>query len=121
MDVGNCNQWAPKDVYTARDILAEIEELHALEPLDANYSGEVASRYRYQDGSGEFGHPSFLNLCETAIALGSLLMESYIPVCLQKRNSLKPILRNRGCVQDRLQKSGPQRRPLFRTSWLGIK
>ena len=106
MDVGNCNQWAPKDVYTARDILAEIEELHALEPLDANYTGEVASRYRYQDGSGEFGIISsvsqpFCRDCNRA----RLSADGKLYTCLfaEKGTDLKPILRNRGSVQDRLQ------------------
>ena len=35
-----------------------IEKIHAempLEPIEPNYKGEVASRYRYTDGSGEIG------------------------------------------------------------------
>ena len=28
---------------------------HALEPVDPNYAGEVAERWRYRDGGGEIG------------------------------------------------------------------
>ena len=32
-----------------------IESEWPVEPLQANYRGEVARRYRYRDGAGEFG------------------------------------------------------------------
>jgi cyclic pyranopterin phosphate synthase len=32
-----------------------IAEKMPLEPVDPNYAGEVAGRWRYQDGSGEIG------------------------------------------------------------------
>ncbi len=55
MDVGNSNGWRMADVVTAREIRDRIDERWSLEPLDPNYTGEVASRYRYRDGAGEIG------------------------------------------------------------------
>ena len=55
MDVGTTNGWRLDDVFTARDIAAEIDAVHSIEPMDPNYHGEVAKRWRYLDGSGEVG------------------------------------------------------------------
>jgi cyclic pyranopterin phosphate synthase len=55
MDVGNHNQWSPDQVFSAREVVDLIDGEFPLEPLDANYRGEVAKRWRYQDGEGEIG------------------------------------------------------------------
>ena len=55
MDVGNLNGWKLDEVVSADDISARIDAEMSLEPIDANYKGEVALRYRYRDGSGEIG------------------------------------------------------------------
>jgi len=55
MDVGNLNRWEMRDVVPAREILAALRARFPLEPLDANYAGEVAERWRYVDGAGEIG------------------------------------------------------------------
>ena len=55
MDVGNLNGWDISKVVTAREIFERINSELPLEPLPANYHGEVASRFRYRDGSGEIG------------------------------------------------------------------
>ena len=55
MDVGNSNGWELSDVVTAREIVERIDEQYPLEPVGANYSGEVAKRWRYRDGAGEIG------------------------------------------------------------------
>ena len=55
MDVGHSNGWRLDDVVTADEVLARIGERFPLEPVPANYPGEVADRYRYRDGSGEIG------------------------------------------------------------------
>jgi cyclic pyranopterin phosphate synthase len=55
MDVGATNGWRLDDVVTAREIVAMIDAEMPLEPADANYTGEVAERWRYKDGSGEIG------------------------------------------------------------------
>jgi len=55
MDVGASNGWRMDDVVTAREIVETIDAEMPLEPADANYTGEVAERWRYRDGSGEIG------------------------------------------------------------------
>ncbi len=55
MDVGNRNGWKLDEVVSADEIIARIDAEMPLEPIPGNYSGEVAERYRYQDGSGEIG------------------------------------------------------------------
>ena len=55
MDVGNRNGWKLDQVVSAEEIVVRIDAEMPLEPLESNYSGEVAQRYRYRDGSGEIG------------------------------------------------------------------
>ncbi len=55
MDVGNHNQWSLHRVFTSREIVARIDSVYPLVPLDANYHGEVAKRWSYADGTGEIG------------------------------------------------------------------
>jgi cyclic pyranopterin phosphate synthase len=55
MDVGNCNHWSMEQVLPALEIVEQISGDHPLEPLDPNYRGEVASRYRYQGTNTEIG------------------------------------------------------------------
>ena len=55
MDVGNCNGWSPEQVFSAREMLEILSSKYELEPIGANYQGEVAMRYRYLDGKGEIG------------------------------------------------------------------
>ncbi len=55
MDVGSTNGWRMDDVVPAKEIVSIINAELPLEPLDPNYKGEVAERWRYKDGSGEIG------------------------------------------------------------------
>jgi len=55
MDVGNTNGWRLAAVVPAAEILARLEREFSLEPLPAQYRGEVARRYRQRDGGGEIG------------------------------------------------------------------
>jgi cyclic pyranopterin phosphate synthase len=55
MDVGNTNQWAPLAVIPAAELRDKIAAVWPLTPVSAAYRGEVAARYRYQDGKGEVG------------------------------------------------------------------
>jgi cyclic pyranopterin phosphate synthase len=55
MDVGHTNGWRMDDVVPAAEIVETIETEFPLEPLGPNYPGEVARRWRYQDGAGEIG------------------------------------------------------------------
>jgi cyclic pyranopterin phosphate synthase len=55
MDVGDTNGWRLDDVVPGAEILSLIHERWPVEPVPANYPGEVANRYRYLDGRGEVG------------------------------------------------------------------
>ena len=55
MDVGSTNGWRMDDVVTAKEILQQINSRYPIERIDPNSPGEVAKRWRYQDGSGEIG------------------------------------------------------------------
>lgn len=55
MDVGNRNGWRSDHVVETTALIEEIRRRFPLTPLEPNYTGEVASRYAYEDGSGEVG------------------------------------------------------------------
>lgn len=55
MDVGNTNGWRMDEVVSAHEIIEMIGAEFPLEPVEANYQGEVAERWRYVDGAGEIG------------------------------------------------------------------
>jgi cyclic pyranopterin phosphate synthase len=55
MDVGHTNGWRLDDVVPAAEIVAALDAEFGVEPAEANYRGEVAKRWRYRDGAGEFG------------------------------------------------------------------
>src|SRR6185436_18973106 len=55
MDVGHSNGWRMDDVVSAAEIIKMINAEMPVEPLDPNYKGEVAERWRYKDGAGEIG------------------------------------------------------------------
>jgi cyclic pyranopterin phosphate synthase len=55
MDVGTINGWDPAQVVSAREIVAAVDAVFPLEPLEPAYAGEVAERWGYRDASGEMG------------------------------------------------------------------
>jgi cyclic pyranopterin phosphate synthase len=55
MDVGTLNGWRLDHVVPAKEIVAMINAELPLEPIENNYKGEVAKRYRYTDGDCEIG------------------------------------------------------------------
>lgn len=55
MDVGESNGWKLKEVVPAERILETISREYAFEPVDPDYRGEVATRYRFLDNGVEFG------------------------------------------------------------------
>ncbi|MGB5082906.1 MAG: GTP 3',8-cyclase MoaA [Burkholderiales bacterium] len=55
MDVGATNGWRLDDVVPSAEIIRMIGAETPLDPIGANYPGEVAERWRYRDGSGEVG------------------------------------------------------------------
>jgi len=55
MDVGNRNAWRPEEVVPSAELLQRIAALWPVTALPGRYHGEVAKRYRYDDGAGEIG------------------------------------------------------------------
>lgn len=55
MDVGSTNGWRLEEVVPAAELVERIDAVFPLEPVDPNYRGEVARRYRFTDGEGEVG------------------------------------------------------------------
>lgn len=71
MDVGNSNGWRLDDVVSKQEIIDQIHQVSPLQPVKPNYTGEVATRYQYQDGQGEIGvissvTDSFCSTCSRA-------------------------------------------------------
>lgn len=105
MDVGNLNGWRMDDVTPADEIVARIDAEMPLEPIQSNYKGEVAERYRYRDGSGEIGIISSVTkpFCGTCTRM-RLTPEGSIYTCLfaTKGTDLRDALRN-GATDDDIQ------------------
>jgi len=55
MDVGNRNDWQAGLVVPSAELAARIGARWPLRPVSANYRGEVAERYAFEDGQGEVG------------------------------------------------------------------
>ncbi len=55
MDVGSSNGWRMHDVVSSAEIVSMINAEMPLVEAESNYSGEVAQRWAYADGSGEIG------------------------------------------------------------------
>jgi cyclic pyranopterin phosphate synthase len=55
MDVGHSNGWRLDEVVGAEELIASVTGAWPAEPADPAYRGEVAGRWRYLDGAGEFG------------------------------------------------------------------
>lgn len=97
MDVGNSNGWRMDDVVAKRDILEMIHKVHPLEPVESDYPGEVATRYRYKGTSVEIGVISsvtdaFCTTCNRA----RLSVEGKLYTCLfaTKGHDFRELLRS---------------------------
>lgn len=55
MDVGDTNGWNFDEVVTGAEIIDVISHEFTVEPVQAEYRGEVAKVWRYRDGQGEIG------------------------------------------------------------------
>lgn len=55
MDVGHSNGWRLDEVVPAETLIAMLDAQWPVAPADPSYRGEVADRWRYVDGGGEFG------------------------------------------------------------------
>ncbi len=67
MDVGSTNGWKMDDVITKKEIYELLKENYELEPVNPNYYGEVAKRYRYVGTDIEVGFISSVSesFCST--------------------------------------------------------
>jgi cyclic pyranopterin phosphate synthase len=83
MDVGHTNGWKMQHVVPSRELVARINAEFPIEPVEANYTGEVAERWRYRDGSGEVGFISSVTqaFCKDCTRL-RLSAEGSIYTCL---------------------------------------
>jgi cyclic pyranopterin phosphate synthase len=83
MDVGASNGWRMDDVVPSSEVIAMIGSEMPLVVADPNYSGEVAERWRYRDGSGEIGVISSVTqaFCATCTRL-RLSTEGMLYTCL---------------------------------------
>lgn len=71
MDVGNDNGWSFKKVVTKKQILEKLQTVYKLDPVDKDYYGEVAKRYRFEEGDAQVGFitsvsESFCSSCTRA-------------------------------------------------------
>jgi GTP 3',8-cyclase len=55
MDVGHSNGWRLDEVVPAAELAEQVTASWPAVPVDRGYRGEVAERWRYADGRGEFG------------------------------------------------------------------
>ncbi len=55
MDVGETNGWKMEEVVRSQDIVKEVTTEFPASAAEARYSGEVAKRWLFDDGLGEFG------------------------------------------------------------------
>ena len=96
MDVGSTNGWRMDDVVPSAEVVRRIAERYPLEPVDPNYAGEVAERWRYRDGAGEIGVISSVTqaFCRGCNRL-RLSAEGSLYTCLfaQTGHDLKGLLR----------------------------
>ncbi len=71
MDVGNCNHWESSAVVRSTDLWAQIAKRYPLTAIEPHYFGEVAARYRFDDGKGEIGFISSVSqpFCGTCTRL----------------------------------------------------
>jgi len=96
MDVGATNGWRMDDVVPSAEVIKRINQVWALEPIDPNYPGEVAERWRYADGAGEIGVISSVTqaFCSSCNRM-RLSTEGSLFTCLfaQSGHDLKTLLR----------------------------
>lgn len=55
MDVGTINHWQRGDTLSSVELVARVNARWPMQPVEPNYHGEVANRYKFDDGQGELG------------------------------------------------------------------
>jgi cyclic pyranopterin phosphate synthase len=114
MDVGNRNQWRPDMVVPSSELAARIHARWPIHPVSENYGGEVAKRWRFDDGGGEIGFISsvsqpFCGACSRA----RLSSEGKFYTCLFATQGLDLREPLRSGADDR------ELQQLIRGTWLG--
>ncbi|MGG0724750.1 GTP 3',8-cyclase MoaA [Bacillus mycoides] len=104
MDVGNFNGWELGEVVSKQEIVEMIHKVMPFERIEANYPGEVATRYRYIGSDEEIGiissvTDSFCSSCTRA----RISAEGKLYTCLfaSKGNDIKELLRS-GCTDEEI-------------------
>jgi len=96
MDVGTKNGWTKEEVLNFNDILQIIENKWSISPIEPNYTGEVASRYRYDDHKGEIGFITSISkpFCSTC-SRARLSADGKLYTCLfaHLEHDLMPLIR----------------------------
>ena len=87
MDVGTLNGWKLDEVVSSKDIVDMISEVFPVQKDVPSYRGEVAKKYRYKDGKGEFGVISSVSqpFCGDCTRL-RLTPEGMVVTCLFGKN-----------------------------------
>jgi cyclic pyranopterin phosphate synthase len=97
MDVGSTNGWRMDDVIPSAEIVRRISAQFPLAPVQANYGGEVAERWRYRDAVGEIGVISSVTqaFCSTCTR-ARLSTDGHLYTCLfaQRGYDLKSMMRS---------------------------
>ncbi len=108
MDVGTKNGWRLEDVVPSGELFQRITAELPLRPLAANYEGEVARRYGYEDGEGEVGFISsvtqpFCRGCHRA----RLSADGKLYTCLfaAKGHDLRSLIREENATVDGLREA----------------
>jgi cyclic pyranopterin phosphate synthase len=106
MDVGHTNGWRLDDVVPAEELVAAVDREMPLEAVPPRYRGEVATRWRYRDGTGEIGliasvTAPFCGDCTRA----RLSAEGRLYTCLftGEGHDLRAILRDPGASDEALR------------------
>lgn len=104
MDVGNSNGWELDRVVPNREILDLINSVMPLQPVEPDYFGEVASRYRYISTDIEIGFISSVTqaFCSTCTR-ARITAEGKLYLCLfaSEGYDLLPPLRS-GCSDEEI-------------------
>ena len=97
MDVGSSNGWRMNDVVPSAEIVRRISDQMPLIEVEPNYTGEVAERWAYADGSGEIGVISSVTqaFCSTCTR-ARLSTEGKLYTCLfaQSGHDLRTLMRS---------------------------
>lgn len=107
MDAGTANGWRMNDVIPSAEVVAIINERYPIVPVDPNYVGETASRWKFVDGAGEIGFISSVTqaFCRECSRV-RLSIEGSLVLCLfaDRGYDLRTLLRG-GATDEELREA----------------